>query len=83
MSILIEENQTALKVGGITSSKVIYCTLWEACYSEFSRDVEDRDRQQNTNTGLVIVKKIIEISGGKITSDSQIGIRSYFIIYLV
>lgn len=41
MDILIEGNQTAFKFSGITSSKVIYCPLWETCWSDFSRDVED------------------------------------------
>ncbi|MCC5630532.1 HAMP domain-containing histidine kinase [Nostoc sphaeroides CHAB 2801] len=82
MGILMKGNQTALKFGGITS-KVVRCPLWSACWTDFSRDGEDRDRQENPNTGLAIVKKIVEISGGRITSDSQIGIRSYFIIYLV
>jgi len=83
MSILIEGNQTALKFGGITSSKVLRCSLWEACCPEFSLDVEGCDRQENTNTGLAIIKKIAEISGGRITSNSQIGIGSYFFIYLL
>ena len=41
MGILMEGNQTVLKFSGITSSKVICCPLWEACWSGFSRDVED------------------------------------------
>lgn len=49
MGILMEENQTALKFGGITSSKVLRCPLWEACWPEFSRDVEGCDRQENTS----------------------------------
>ena len=49
----------------------------------FFRTLEDRDRQENTNTCLAIVKKIVEISGGRITSDSQISIRSYCLIYLI
>ena len=45
--------------------------------------VEDCDRLENTNTDLAIIKKIVEISGGKIISDSQIGIGGYFLMYLV
>ncbi|MCC5647084.1 hypothetical protein LC607_30065 [Nostoc sp. CHAB 5824] len=190
MGIFREGNQAALKFGGITSSKVIRYPLWEACWSDFSRDVqdlspnrgeafnfrptlvgrlaqglgvllvfphnvknqaqwwtvlkeiqaqlqrvitrasrwwthglqvklfsnqnqkviflipkglqrlgiiskvcenvlvifrtvEDRDRQENTNTGLAIVKKIVETPGARITSDLQIGIGSYFFMHLV
>ncbi|MEH2271479.1 MAG: hypothetical protein V7K68_24170 [Nostoc sp.] len=31
------------------------------------RTLEDRDRQKNTNIGLAIFKKIIEVLGGRIT----------------
>ncbi|WP_323200471.1 hypothetical protein [Nostoc sp. UHCC 0251] len=45
--------------------------------------VEDCDRQEDTNTGLASVKKNVEISRGKITSDSQIVMGSSFVIYLL
>ncbi|MCC5650073.1 hypothetical protein LC609_09525 [Nostoc sp. XA013] len=44
----------------------------------FFRTAEDWNRQENNNAGLAIAKKIVEISGGKMTSSSQIGIGSYF-----
>jgi hypothetical protein len=46
----------------------------------FSPTVEDWNRQENNNAGLAIAKKIVEISGGKMTSSPQIGIGSYFFI---
>ncbi len=44
--------------------------------------MEDCDRQEDTTTGLASVKKNVKISRGKITSDSQIAMGSYFLIYL-
>ncbi|MEH2371685.1 hypothetical protein [Nostoc sp.] len=44
--------------------------------------IQDKDHQRNTNTGLAIVKKILNISGGKITSDSQIGIGNTLLFTL-
>ncbi|MEH1900859.1 MAG: hypothetical protein V7L04_05450 [Nostoc sp.] len=41
IGIIMEGNHTALKFGGIASSQVICCPLWEACWADFSPDVED------------------------------------------
>ncbi|MFS0514502.1 hypothetical protein ACEYW6_07210 [Nostoc sp. UIC 10607] len=185
IDILMEENRIALKFGGIASNEVIRRSLWEACWSDFSRDlanfspsrrkagnfplilvglrvlglalvfpdnvksqarwwtiskgiqaqlrsvitrmsrwwatyglqvqpfsnqsgqlilltpkgleeigilpkiyekvlvifqtVRDCDRPENLNTSLAIVTKIVKISGGRITSNSQIGIGSTFL----
>jgi hypothetical protein len=42
--------------------------------------VEDWEGKGNNNTSLAIAKKIIEISGGKMTSSAQIGIMGYFFL---
>ncbi len=46
----------------------------------FFRTVEDWEGKGNNNTSLAIAKKIIEISGGKMTSSAQIGIMGYFFL---
>ncbi len=39
-AILIRGNQMALKFDEITNSKVVSPSLWQACWSEFSQDME-------------------------------------------
>jgi hypothetical protein len=62
MDILIEGNQTALKFSGITSSKVIRCALWETCWSDFSRNVEDLSliRVEALNFRPTFVEKLVQ-----------------------
>lgn len=62
MGILMEANQTALKFGGITSSKVIRCPLWEACWSDFSPDVEDLSlrRREALNFRPILIGKLAQ-----------------------
>ncbi|WP_375509955.1 hypothetical protein [uncultured Nostoc sp.] len=61
MGIFMEGNQTALKFGGITSS-IIRCPLGEACWSEFSRDVEDLspDRGKTLNSTPTLIGKLVQ-----------------------
>lgn len=46
---------------------------------KFSNIYKNRYLWVNTNTNMAIAKKIVEISGARITSHSQIGIDSTFL----
>ncbi|MCC5608679.1 PAS domain S-box protein [Nostoc sp. CHAB 5834] len=62
MGIFVEGNQTALKIGGITSSEVIRCPLGEACWSDFSQDLENLspDRREVFNSTPTLIEKLVQ-----------------------
>lgn len=62
MGIFMEGNQTALKIGGITSSEVIRCPLGEACWSDFSQDLENLspERREVFNSTPTLIEKLVQ-----------------------
>ncbi|MCC5664770.1 hypothetical protein LC653_12775 [Nostoc sp. CHAB 5784] len=65
MGIFMEGNQKALKIGGITSLLVIRCLLGEACWSDFSQDLENLspDRREVFNSTLTLIEKLVQRLG--------------------